>query len=404
MAELRRRAIDQFVATGVPVKSEAWKYTNIARILKEDLPDVEIEQEGNVAEHIPDCTGWTAVCVNGRFRSDLSNLPDEPGVVVSGLADALSKDPTLASSHLGAYADIEDEALVALNTAFATDGVFIQIADGISVAEPIHLINLVKSPNAVIAQVRHLVIVGANAKVSVIEHDIAIVGRGTFTNSVFEATIGENGLLKHYRLQEKQNADHVDSTYVRQAAHSAYRSCTVATGIGIVRNNVSVRLAGESCETTLLGLCLGGLESHIDTYTLIDHAEPNCLSNELYKSILCDSATSTFRGKLLVRKDAQQTRAFQSNRNLLLSEDAVANSLPQLEIFADDVKCSHGATTGVLDQEALFYLRTRGIPRPQARRMLIEAFVDEVVNEITDDSVRTRIDEILHSFLKRAAL
>jgi len=291
-----------------------------------------------------------------------------------------------------------------LNGVFSTDGVYISVEDGVAAESPIHLVNIAESSDAVIVHARHLVLLGEYASATIVEHDIAVVGARALTNSVFEGHVRRGARLHHYRLQEKRGADHVDSTYVRQEQASQYRACVVATGLRTVRNNVTVTVAGEDCETVLYGISLGGMESHIDTYTLIDHAAPNCTSSELYKSILCDRATSTFRGKLLVRRDAQKTAAFQSNRNLLLSEDAVANAMPQLEIYADDVKCSHGATTGVLDQEALFYLRARGIPRPQARRMLIGAFVDEVTAEITDDPVRKRIAEILNVFLDHAEL
>ncbi len=403
MASARQAAFEEFVVTGIPAKSEAWKYTNLSKLLAPGLGEPAAGDERTVTTHIPDCTGWMAVCVNGRFRPDLSRLPDEPGLTVSGLADALDADPELAS-NLGAFADVKDEPMVALNGVFSTDGVYISLDDGVAAGSPIHLVNIVEGSDAVIVHTRHLVLVGEDASAVIIEHDIAVVGDRALTNSVFEGHVRRGGRLDHYRLQEKRGADHVDSTYVRQERGSRYLACVVATGVRTVRNNVTVTLAGEDCETTLYGISLGGSASHIDTYTLIDHAAPNCTSSELYKSILCDRATSTFRGKLLVRKDAQKTAAFQSNRNLLLSENAVANALPQLEIYADDVKCSHGATTGVLDQDALFYLRTRGIPRVQARRILIRAFVDEVVGKITDDPVRKRIDEILNTFLDHADL
>ncbi|MFC2085630.1 Fe-S cluster assembly protein SufD [Bacteroidota bacterium] len=399
LSAVRNAAMTQFSETGIPLRSEAWKYTNVSRFLEQTFYDAEESSIDSKAFAFPKTDGWLAVCINGRYQQHLSHGPEQKGVVVTGLAAAAALDQSIAAEQLGSYALITDEPLVALNAAFATDGVYVKIDPGVTADFPIHIVNVIAGDLSVISQARHLINVGDAATATVVEHDIAKVAARCFTNTVVEAHVGPNASLEHYRLQEKAGADHVDSTFVRQERESRYKSCLVSTGDGVVRNNLSVHVAGEHCHTHLLGLALAAGKGHIDNYTLIDHAEPNCGSDELYKSILGGEAVSVFRGKLFVRKDAQKTAAFQSNRNLLLSDDAVANALPQLEIYADDVKCSHGATTGLLDQEALFYLRARGISRPQARRMLIEAFVDEVVSEMRDDDMRQRFGEILGSFL-----
>jgi Fe-S cluster assembly protein SufD len=404
IAAIRDAAIDQFARTGIPAKSEAWKYTNIAEKLSSDY-EISAGSPDDLGQVVlPEEARWLAVCVNGRFSKELSRLPDSEGVVVSGLAHAVATDPTIASEYLGRYADVEVESLVALNAAFSTDGVYIRVEAGINVETPIHIVNVVSADRPVLSQARHLFLLGESSRATVIEHDSARVSVRSFTNSVVEAHVAANALLEHYRLQEKSGADHVDSTYVRQEDNSEYRSCVVSTGDGVVRNNLTVTVAGEHSHTRLRGLALADGDGHIDNFTLVEHAVPNCESDELYKSILAGKATSVFRGLLYVKEQAQKTAAFQSNRNLLLSPDAIANALPQLEIYADDVKCSHGATTGLLDQEALFYLRSRGISRPTARKMLIEAFVGEVVSEVDNELVGSRIQVILDDFLKSIEL
>lgn len=400
LADLRSRAIEHFARTGIPAKSEAWKYTNVADILASDFEDVEAVEIDPASVRLPDEARWCAVCVNGRFRKELSRLPEQYGVTVMSLAEAVALDPSLAATRLGRYADLTGESMVALNAAFATDGIYIRIESGIQVESPIHIVNAVAGDRPVLTHARHLILVGESSRLTVVDHDEARVEARCFTNSVTEAEVAANGTFEHYRLQEKEGADHVDSTYVRQEEASLYKSCVVSTGDGIVRNNLTVTVAGENSHTELRGLTLADGSGHIDHYTLIDHAVPHCESDELYKSILADKAESVFRGKLFVRKDAQKTAAFQSNQNLLLSDDATANALPQLEIYADDVKCSHGATSGLLDQEALFYMRSRGISRPVARRMLVEAFVREVVGGVSDPIVKSRIDNLLDEFLR----
>jgi Fe-S cluster assembly protein SufD len=404
LLSIRKHAMEHFSSVGLPAKSEDWKYTRLTDLFRVDLALDAAPLSDFSVEGLPKMEGFVAVCLNGQFSPQHSSLLDVDGVTVSGLADAVIENPSLASDTLGSIATIEDEAVVALNAAFSTDGVYIRVEDDVDLDIPIHVVNVLVADRPVLGHARHLFLIGASASATVVEHDLCLVQGRSLTNAVVEAHVGQRARLRHFRLQEKHGSDHVDSTYVRQEEKSEYRSCVVATGDGIVRNNLTVRLAGEHCETDLLGLSLATGSGHIDHHTLVDHAQPNCHSNELYKSILAGTAESVFRGKLLVRKDAQKTGAFQSNRNLLLSEDATANALPQLEIYADDVKCSHGATTGLLDQDALFYLRARGIPRPTARRMLIHAFIDEVVSEIDDEPVRLRVDEILDEFLDTATL
>lgn len=401
---MRHTAIRAFVDSGLPRKTEAWKYTNIAAVFEAEERILTASHDSSVDFDLPSTEGWLIVIVNGCFAPALSRLPDDPSFIVNGLASAIENDSESVFRHLGKYADVDNDALVALNTAFLLDGAFVSVSENTIVDQPIHIVNVAVSDVPALSHCRHLIVVGDHAQVTVVEHDLAFGGPGLFTNSVVECSVGSNATLSHFRLQEKGAADHVDTTCVHQAERSKYMACVVSTGDGMIRNTLTVVVDGEFCETGLRGLCLASGKSHIDNHTLIDHAKPNCTSEELYKSILGQKATTIFRGKLLVRRDAQKTAAFQSNRNLLLSADASANSLPQLEIYADDVKCSHGATTGVLDQEALFYLRARGIQRSEARKMLIVAFVDEVVSGISDAPVRKRIGDILDAFLDSADL
>ena len=284
-----------------------------------------------------------------------------------------------------------------MNTAFANDGAFIYIPDNVTVIDPIHIISI--NGNAeenILSQPRNLIITGKNSKVTIIETYNSITDKAHFTNVVTEVIAGENSNIEMYKIQDENlNSFQVSLTQVEQKKNSVFTVYTVTTGGAIVRNDVNSVLDDEGCETHLYGLYLTDGSQHVDNHTLMDHAKPHCLSNELYKGVLNGKSRAVFNGKVFVRPDAQKTNAYQSNKNILLSPDATVDTKPQLEIYADDVKCSHGATVGQLDEESLFYLRSRGISKDMARSILIRAFANDIFDEMKNNELHEHLNNMV---------
>ncbi|HEX9659107.1 MAG TPA: Fe-S cluster assembly protein SufD [Rhodothermales bacterium] len=391
----RHKALARFESLGLPHKQEHWKYTRVAALLPDGVVPSRTS-EMVVPNSIPKIDGLVVTLENGRLVSTPEHLPK--GMTVCPLSEALERFPELVEKYLDRLAS-QDDAFAAMNMASTDEALFVRIAKGVSISPALHILNLFGSDQTAMLHSRQLIVVEENASLTVVEHDEHSGSARSFTNATVEVAVGPGGRLNHYRLQRKPGADHVDSTAVRMEAGATYKSFVVSTGDRVIRNNLDVVAAGPGCETHLFGLFFAEGKAQIDNHTLIDHAEPDCTSRELYKGILAGDAVGTFRGMLLVRKDAQRTSAFQSNRNLLLSETASVNALPQLEIYADDVKCSHGATTGLLEPDALFYLRARGIPERRARRMLVEAFMAEITDEIEESVARGVVTDVLTKFL-----
>lgn len=325
-----------------------------------------------------------------------------PRITITGNVEKLSEvaqhRPQEIDGYLGKIADFEREAFTALNTALWQEGVVIRIPDGKIIEVPIVLEFHSGDNDAPQASFpRVLVIAGKNSQATVVERHSGTGGR-YLTNTVTEIALAENAALDHYKVQEEApDAFHVGSTHVRQERSSNFRSHYVSLGAKLVRNEIRITFNGEGCEATLNGLYLGGDSQHVDNFTVIDHAKPHCASHELYKGILTDKAHGVFNGKIFVRQDAQKTDAKQTNQVLLLSDDAVINTKPQLEIFADDVKCTHGATIGQLDEDALFYLRSRGIGLEAARNLLIYAFANDILERLKIELLRDRLADLLTS-------
>jgi Fe-S cluster assembly protein SufD len=347
-----------------------------------------------------DAPGTTLLAVSGAapFLLDGSQaLPD--GVIVCGLADAWERFPSLVELELGCSANSKGNAFAALNTAFLRDGAFVYIPPGITIEAPIYVRFLVAASNENHSCVWHrrtLIVCGDGSKATVVEDYSGSPGSVYFTNAVSELAIGENARLDHFKvLQEGNEAFHVHALRVRQRHASSFASCSISSGAKWARNEVGVVLDGENCECTLNGLYVADGDRLIDNHTRIDHARPRCASHELYKGILSDRARGVFNGKIHVHPDAQKTDAKQNNHTLLLSDDAVIDAKPELEIYADDVKCTHGASIGQLDEEAIFYLRTRGIDREAARRLLVFAFANDIIGRISVDALRTRLGQEL---------
>jgi Fe-S cluster assembly protein SufD len=405
LRDLRERGAARFIALGFPtVRQEEWRFTNVAAIA--DLPfRLADKTPTNAAEltarvKIP-ATAARIVILNGHFAPELSSLDTLPaGVVAGSLANAiLHNRPEV--THLGQMA-WERAPFAALNTAFLEDGAFIVIAANAVIVNPIHVIAISGGAGKVMAHPRTLIVAGANSKARIAQTFLGAAGECHFTNVVTEVSMGENAQVDLYTDQrETDTAYHMASMSIQLERNSTFRSRAVTLGGKLVRNDIMAVLGGEGAHVALDGCYLVDGDRLVDNHTTIDHATPHCTSHELYKGILDGKSRAVFNGRIIVREDAQKTDAKQTNRALLLSDDAQVNSNPQLEIFADDVKCTHGAAIGQLDDEALFYLRARGLTERDARDMLIHAYAGEVLEGITIDSLRLQLERELFTQLDR---
>lgn len=382
LAQLRRRAFDRFAEVGFPTtKLEAWQSTGVGPIAR---------------------TPWVLE-KGGPPELRHGRLPR--GARVASLKEILAREPETVRPHLSAIAGFEKNPFVALNTAFVENGVFVEIGRGVVVEEPIELRHArAGDGEPKIAHRRLLVVAGEASQATIVETYAGEGGQPYFTNAVTEIVVGDGAVLEHYKVQREDTAAfHVQTIAVRQQRASHFTSHNVALGGRIARTDLDVSLDAEGSECTLNGLFVGGGTQHLDNHTTIDHAKPHCTSRELYKGILDGRSRGVFHGKILVRRDAQKTDAMQTNRNLLLSHEALVNSTPALEILADDVKCKHGSTIGQLDANAMFYLRSRGIGETEARALLTYAFAADVVSRIRVESIRASIEAFLGLRLPGAA-
>ncbi len=372
LQRLRRRAIERFAALGFPtLKDEEWRFTNLAPLLK-----------------VPFELGQGA-------GPRVANVP--AGVLVCSLAEALNRRPDLVEPHMARHADLDAQVFTALNTAFLRDGVFVSIPEGKIIEEPIELVfSAPASDRPLVWHRRCLIVVGPGSQARIVERYEGEAGK-YFTNAVTEVFAAENAVLDYYRLQkESPQAFHIATVQVQQERGSNFTSHVIAQGGAIARTDLNVVLDGEGCECILNGLTLASGDQLIDNHTRIDHARPRCASHELYKAILDDRARGVFNGKIFVHQDAQKTDARQTNQTLLLSGDAMIDTKPELEIYADDVKCTHGASIGQLDEEQIFYLRTRGIDRESAQKLLTYAFAHDIISRIRIDALRDRLEAMLN--------
>ncbi len=403
LVPVRRAALDSFERFGFPTpKNEDWHFTNPAPIAEGDFhPMEQVRSDVRAADLAPLLLGLPdiprLVFVNGHFSSTLSSAVDlGAGVRIVSLASAIREEPSLVERYLAKLVRLDDPALVfhALNTALLHDGALLHVAAGTSVSQPIHLLFLTDAAGAGgVCHPRNLLVVDRAASATVIEQYASIGGDGYFTNAVTEAYLADGANLTHYRLQrEAPGAFHVGTLAASQGRDSHLFSFAFATGASLSRTNVFTTLDGAGCGATLNGLYMLDGAQHCDHQTRIEHAQPNCYSRELYKGVLDDAAHGVFNGKVYVHPIAQKTDGKQTNNTLLLSERARIDTKPQLEIFADDVKCTHGATVGRIDEAALFYMKSRGIPDAQARRLLTYAFAAEVLETITLEPLRETLE------------
>lgn len=403
---LRERGMARFAALGFPTtRVEDWKYTNLAPIARQTFtlaaPRPEAAADLVAAAQLEDAI--TLVVVNGRVAHGLSSLPALPtGATVGSLADAVARTPALVEPHLGSLAAIEDDGVAALNTAFLQDGIFVHLAAGCRLETPIHCLFVsLADGTPTVSHPRVLVIAEPDSAAVVIEQ---YVGSGRYwTNAVSEIVVGAGAAVAHHKVQrEDVRAYHLAALAAAQGADSRFASHAVSLGAALSRSAIATRLDAPGAACDFDGLYIADGTQHVDHHTTIDHARPRGTSRELYKGILGGRATGVFNGKVFVRPDAQQSDAQQMNQNLLLSDDAQVDTKPQLEIFADDVKCSHGATIGQLNEDAIFYLRARGIDVGEARRLLIYGFANELVERIAVAPLRRQLEAALGDRLPAA--
>jgi Fe-S cluster assembly protein SufD len=395
---LRNQAIESFNQQGLPTrKHEEYKYTPISSILKgefhlsttKNCSDEQIEQ----LKFLKDA--YVVIIENGIFIERLSNVNNLPkGLTISSLVDAATSNSAVFEEHYAQYAAVKTDPFIALNTAMTKDGVFIHVAKNVVIEKPIHVIHISTTSKSTIIHPRNLIVIAENAQAKIIESYETVDSMAkTFNNAVTEIVVDKHAVLDHYKIQDEHDRGYLmNTTQVIQKKQSVFSTHTFTLSGSLVRNNLTLVLDDEHIESHLNGLYLTAGNQVVDNHTIVDHRKPNCNSNELYKGIIDGKSTATFNGKIFVRKDAQKTNAFQSNRNILLSEDATINTKPQLEIYADDVKCSHGTTTGKLDEEKMFYLRARGIGATNAKKLLMHAFASEVVNTIKMEDLRDYVE------------
>lgn len=409
MGELRSKAMENFKRLGYPTKRlEAWKYTDLKPAIEtpyfyDPVPvkaDVDIKKIFQCEIH--NFETYLFSIHNGNYvweNSPVSNLPE--GAFVGSLRAAKKEFPELFSKHYGKYANIENGALEALNTAFAADGIFIYVPDNVVVEKPVQMVNIVNINRNLFIQPRNLIILGKNAKLTLVHCDDSIKHKQNFTNTVSEIFLDDNSGLDYYKLQNKDDeCTLINNNYFVLSDHSRLTGNTLTFNGGLIRNNSNVKIDGTGAEANLYGLYLMDREQHVDNRVFIDHAKPGSISNELFKGIIDENASAAFYGHILVRPDAQQTNAFQNNRNITLTNTAKVDTNPFLEIYADDVKCSHGATVGQLDNDAMFYMRSRGICERNSRMLLMYAFAAEIAQKISIPALQQRTEEMIEMRLK----
>ncbi|TLX76155.1 Fe-S cluster assembly protein SufD [Labilibacter sediminis] len=400
----RDKAIQLFEEKGIPNKKvEHYKYTNMVPLFEESY-NVDFEHEvfkKNLSEvfncNVHDLEATTIYLINGWYYRK-NQLPETlpEGVLIGSFAEFSKSHPELFEKHYNQYAKNDEDSLVALNTAFAQDGFFIYIPKGVVIEKPIQIVNIMHSEQDLMAFPRNLVVIEENAQAKILLCEHTLSENKFLLNGVTEAYVDKNAVFDIYNIQNQHNlTTNVSSVFVKQKQHSSALTHNLTLHTGVTRNNIYIDMDDEHCESHVYGLFISDKNQHVDNFSFIDHAKPNCYSEELFKGVLDDAATAAFAGKIMVRPDAQKTNAFQRNDNLLLTENAKINTKPMLEIYADDVKCSHGATVGQLDEKAMFYLRSRGISKEESRILLMYAFAYEAVEKIRVPALREQIRDLV---------
>jgi Fe-S cluster assembly protein SufD len=399
LRSMRQVAFARFWELGFPTThDEDWRFTSVAPVANTafQLASEQCLTEAEVGSFLLKGTAAQLVFVNGHFVPELSRIGTLPrGVVVASLRNSL--DSSTVREHLAQHEDYKQDAFTALNTAFIADGAYVSVPRGTVIEQPIYLLFTTTGNNVPsVTHPRNLVVVGEDAQAHVVEDYISLGAGVSFANVVTELVVGDNGVLSHYMVErEDRQASNVSTLQIRQGRSANVASHSLLLGGGLVRNNVHPVLAGEGGECLINGLFVGNGHRHLDNYMKVEHLAPHCESRQFYNGILDEQAHGVFHGRIIVHKDAQKTDAKQTNRNLLLSDSAQIDTKPQLEIYADDVKCTHGATIGQIDESALFYLRARGISETQARGLLLYAFAHESLDRLKPGVVRTWLEGLV---------
>ena len=410
---LRKSAIAKFSELGFPTtRHEEWRYTNVAPIAETSFrsgeKDVDRISDRDVAG-ICFCTETPCrlVFVNGFFAEKLSSTGDLPAnTKAMSLTAAMREHSAILEPHLGRHARFNDQSFVALNTALMRDGAFIHVPRGVVCERPIHVIHVsTSSSEPIVSHMRTLIVADANSQVAVVESFVGLGEGAYFVNAVTEIAAAENAVIDHYKIQRETDASyHMGAVFLHQYRSSNVKSHTVTFGGGLIRNDVDTVLDGEGCDSNMYGLYLVTDDQHVDSHLHVEHVQPHCNSRQYYKGVLEGNSRGIFSGRIYVHKGAQKTDAKQTNMSLLLSRDAHVECKPQLEIFADDVKCTHGATIGQIDDEAMFYLCSRGISRDAAKSLLVYAFARQNLNEIAIEPLRAQLEKLLLARLPQGKL
>lgn len=408
--EIRKGAIASFLKSGFPAREdEKWRNSDIEKFLEsrfefaEGALPADVDVDKIFACEVPDLDTWLITLLNGHYaakNSDLRILPQ--GIIIGSLSRAMRDAHELVEAHLGRLVNNDKNAFAALNSALSGDGVFIYVPDNVIVEKPIQMVNVVNSESgSLFMQPRNLVILGKNSQLQLVHCDDSRDQAMHFTNAVTEFFIGDNASLDHYKMQNINDHSAVlHSGWFTLGRDSRLTTNAISLNGGFIRNENEIVLKGEGADANALGVYLVDKKQHVENHVHVSHLVPRCTSSELFKGILDDYSTAVFTGHILVARDAQKTEAYQSNRNIQLTDKARVNTQPFLEIYADDVKCSHGATVGQLDAEAMFYLKSRGIGEENAKMLLMYAFASEIVQKISILNLRERIDDMIKKRLR----
>ena len=405
--KIRQEAFDIFLSKNFPTtKQEDWKYSNLRKILKQSFNPFDngkVLKKDLEKSPLNNLNAYKLVFVNGHYRKDLSNSISEDGIIISNLKEAWLNNASLINQYLP-KPDSKSTIFTSLNAAFTQDGAFIYIEKSKVVEKPIIILDISDTrQNHIISNPCNLVIASENVQLSIINENIVLGDKSYLKNSVTNLHVSKNANVRHYKVQNlTTSASHIETLNVHQENDSTFTDTSITLSGELIRNNINIDIHGEHCQTNMNGLFVLINNDHVDIKTSVNHLKPNSNSNELYKGILGGSSTGVFNGKIFVRSEAQKTNAFQLNKNILLSDMATINTKPQLQIWADDVKCSHGITTGALDKEQLFYLRSRGIRKDKARTLLVKAFASEVFERISFPELKEYVQTIVEEQIYKA--
>ena len=406
---LRESAIDNFSKLGFPtLRDEDWRFTNLAPISKSKFKISENGSgdisPGDVEKFLfKKLDSYNLVFVNGKYRSDLSKLENiQDKVLISSLSEAASKNGDIVSKYFGKFLNIDTEAFNALNTAFFQDGVFVYAPKSTVLDKPIHAIYISNSEEQNVLNPRNLIIIEDNCELKIIEHYVSLLDSVYLSNVISEIYIGENSTLEHYMLEfESKNSFNISTLRAEQKRNSNLNSHSVLLGGAIVRNNVHPVLSGEGCNSLINGLYMSRGNQHMDNFMKVEHVSAHCDSRQFYNGVLDDRSKGVFHGRIIVHEGAEKTDAKQTNRNLLLSDTAQIDTKPQLEIYNDDVKCTHGATIGQMDENAIFYLQSRGIPKKEAQAIMLKGFTGESFSNMSIEPVRTYLEKVASDWFEK---